>query len=201
MRGTAARPGSATLTPGVAAAVRREETVKVPSAAKAASTSPTRSVRRMRAPEAAIRPSVSGFGWPNVLPAPTDTTATAGRSASSSAAVVAVRLPWWATLRRATVGSPRASRCGSTSCSASPVRRKRRPSTVPRSTIETLLTPDPVSGGSRGTVPGSGHRTESDTSSTRSSSPVASRPHVMAALASPAVHAPYAGPAPRMPGS
>ena len=59
-----------------------------------------------RAPDAASRSSVAFAGWPYGLPAPADATATAGRIASMNACVVAVRLPWWATLSRSTCGRP-----------------------------------------------------------------------------------------------
>ena len=70
---------------------------------------------------------------------------------SSSAALVAVALPWWATLRTSIRGRPFASRSGSTSSSASPVSRNRRPFASPSSTIEMSLIPRPVDAGSAGT--------------------------------------------------
>ena len=68
------------------------------------------------------------------------------------------------------------TRTGSTSSSTSPVSRTRRPSTSPSRTIETSLIPRPESGGSRGTVRGSGQSTSNRMSSTASRSPVTSVP-------------------------
>jgi hypothetical protein len=50
-------------------------------------------VRKIRAPWDASRRSVTGLGWPYVLPVPTDTIAIGGRIASSSPSDEAVLLP------------------------------------------------------------------------------------------------------------
>jgi hypothetical protein len=125
-----------------------------------------------------------------------------GRTASTNACVVAVRLPWWATLSRSRRGSPACSRRGSISSSTSPASRKRYRPTVPSSTIDTLLIPVPPSGGSMGTSPGSGHRTVIAISSTARRSPAA-RPERSgeSGRASRCSHAAYPGPGPRVPGS
>jgi hypothetical protein len=65
----------------------------IPSAPNVATTVPSRSVRRTRAPAAARRASVAAAGWPYGLPAPADATATVGWTVSTNASVVAVRLP------------------------------------------------------------------------------------------------------------
>jgi hypothetical protein len=65
----------------------------IPSASKAATTVPSRSVRSTRAPAAASRSIVARAGWPYGFPAPAEATATDGRTASTNAWVVAVRLP------------------------------------------------------------------------------------------------------------
>jgi hypothetical protein len=85
-------------------------------------------------------------------------------------------------------------------CSTSPISRKRRPSASPRNTIDTLLIPVPVSGGSSGTEPGSGHRTPSRTSPRRSWLPVWS-PARAGPSRSSAFHCVQPGPGPRIPGS
>ena len=121
-------------------------------------------------------PSSLASGWPYGLSRPAEAIATRGRTASRNASVVAVRLPWWATLRMSTGGRPGASSDGSTSSSTSPVRRNRRSPTVPSSTTETLLIPVPPSGGSSGTAPRIGQRTSSAMSSTASRSPAAIEP-------------------------
>ena len=149
---------------------------------------------------ASIRDSVAGEGWPYGLPVPADATATVGSTASRKASVDAVRLPWWAILSRST-RPRRASNSGSTSSSTSPVSRNRRPATEPSRTIDTLLIPVPVSGGSRGTEPGIGHSTSSTMSSTDRRSPAASRPPGVGRPASSAAHAAYPGPGPSIPGS
>jgi hypothetical protein len=63
------------------------------SASKLATTVPSSSVRRTRAPEAVSRSMVDLAGCPYGLPAPADATATFGRVASMKAWVVAVLLP------------------------------------------------------------------------------------------------------------
>jgi hypothetical protein len=77
------------------AAVRRGPLVRTvrPVSASSIVTDPSSSVRSVRAPAARSRASVAGAGWPYVLPAPADATATRGRTASTNACVVAVRLP------------------------------------------------------------------------------------------------------------
>ena len=99
--------------------------------------------------------------------------ASVGRRAARSGALVAVALPWCATLRTSMAGRPRPSSAGSTSSSASPVSRKRRPLASPRRTIEVSLIPRPVAAGSVGT-PGSGQSAVSEISSRRRRAPVAS---------------------------
>ena len=76
-------------------AVRRGPLVRTVSPASASSivTEPSWSVRRVRAPASRSRASVAGAGCPYVLPAPAEATATRGRTASTNAWVVAVRLP------------------------------------------------------------------------------------------------------------
>jgi hypothetical protein len=64
-----------------------------PDGSSSTETVPSSSVRRTRAPESRSLASVDGAGWPYVLPAPADATATRGRTASTNAWVVAVRLP------------------------------------------------------------------------------------------------------------
>jgi len=97
-----------------------------PAGSNATVTDPSTSVRYTRAPVAANRSSVRRAGWPYGLPVPADATAIFGRTAARKASVVAVLLPWWATLSRSTGGSPSANNDGSTSCSTSPASRKRR---------------------------------------------------------------------------
>ena len=105
--GRAPRAAAAPLAAG-----RSSVTVRPASAARRRPTRPGRS-GGSRAPPPAAAPSVARAGWPYVLPAPAEATATRGRTASTNAWVVAVRLPWWATLRRSTRGRPRASSAGS----------------------------------------------------------------------------------------
>ncbi len=85
--------------------------------------------------------------------------------------------------------------------SMSPVSRNRWAPKEPSSTIETLLMPVPVSGGSAGTAERSGQSTSKRTSSSASRSPVASRPLGAFLSASAASNAAYPGPGPRIPGS
>ena len=87
------------------------------------------------------------------------------------------------------------------SSSASPIRRNRCPSTVPSSTIETLLMAVPVSGGRRGTAPGSGHSTRKAMLSSAIVSPVASPSVRRSCASSHDANARYPGPGPSMPGS
>ena len=171
-----------------------------PSARRSTSTEPSWSVRRTRAPLARNRSSVDRAGWPYGLPAPAEAIATRGWTASTNAWVDAVALPWWAILTRSTRGSPRASSVGSMPCSTSPISRNRRPFASPRNTTETLLIPVPVSGGSSGTAPGSGHRTDSRTSPRRICAPVARRPRGGPSWRT-AFQAAHPGPGPCMPGS
>jgi hypothetical protein len=144
--------------------------------AKATSTAPSVSVRKVRPATPARRSRVAGAGWPYELPAPADTTATFGRAASRNGSVLAVLEPWWATLRRSTVGIPRARSSGSTPSSTSPMRRNRCGPISPSSTIETLLIAVPPSGGRSGTRFGSGQSTRNRIESSVSRSPVESRP-------------------------
>ena len=148
---TRAMRGDAAARASVRRDARRGPVVRTvrPDSASSTVTEPSWSVRSVRAPAARSRASVAGAGWPYVLPAPADATATRGRTASTKACVVAVRLPWWATLSRSTRGRPRASSAGSMPSSTSPARRNRRPLASPSSTTETLLIAVPVSGGSR----------------------------------------------------
>ena len=142
----------------------------------ATSTAPSVSVRYVRPASSWSRSSVAGAGWPYGLPAPDDTTATDGRTASRNSRVDAVPDPWWATFSRSTCGSPRARSSGSTPSSISPASRNLRPATSPRSTIETLLIPVPVSLGRSGTRLGSGQSTRNRIASRVSRSPVERRP-------------------------
>ena len=102
----AAAPGDAVRVPTGAAsperaatasrhAARRAPLVRTvrPDSASSIVTDPSWSVRRVRAPAARSRARVAGAGCPYVLPAPADATATRGRTASTNAWVVAVRLP------------------------------------------------------------------------------------------------------------
>ena len=126
-RNAAARPAPRAGT-GDAAAAGRPPSARtvIASRSKPTTTVPSRSVRRTRAPAAASRSSVAFAGWPYGLPAPAEATATRGRTASTNGWVVAVLLPWWATLSRSTRGRPSASSSGSIACSTSPMSRKRR---------------------------------------------------------------------------
>ncbi len=65
----------------------------IPAASKVATTVPSRSVRKTRAPAAASRSSVARAGCPYGFPVPAEATATFGRTASTNACVVAVLLP------------------------------------------------------------------------------------------------------------
>lgn len=65
----------------------------IPAASNPTVTVPSRSVRSTRAPTAASRSSVERAGWPYVLSAPAEATATRGRTAATNGSVVAVRLP------------------------------------------------------------------------------------------------------------
>jgi hypothetical protein len=192
---------SACVPPAVAAArFRPVPTLSVrPSRADVERSVEVRAVR----PDAVRRQPGEGSRCrcPNVFPAPTEISATAGFVASSSASVVAVRLPWWATLSRSTVGSPRATSTGSTPSSMSPVRRNRCEPTEPSSTIETSLIPVPVSGGARGTAPGSGQSTRKETPSSANRSPVDSRSLRIPVAESAASNAAYPDPGPVIPGS
>ena len=176
-------------------------TVSAPDS-KPTTTVPSRSVRRTRAPAAASRSSVTRVGWPYGLPVPADATATRGWTTSTNACVVAVRLPWCATLRRSTRGSPAAISSGSTPSSTSPIKRNLRVPISPSRTTDTLLIAVPPSGGSTGTRPRNGQRTRIETSSTRRRSPAAipvrcgPRP-----LDRSRNHAAYPGPRPIIPGS
>ena len=204
-RGSAARPRWAACRPTrraspFAARLGPDSLTARPSARRSTSTEPSWSVRRTRAPLARNRSSVDRAGWPYGLPAPAEAIATRGWTASTNAWVDAVALPWWAILTRSTRGSPRASSVGSMPCSTSPISRKRRPFASPRNTTETLLIPVPVSGGSSGTAPGSGHRTDSRTSPRRICAPVARRPRGGPSWRT-ASQAAHPGPGPCMPGS
>jgi hypothetical protein len=83
----------------------------------------------------------------------------------------------------------------------SPVSRKRWEPTEPSSTIDTLLIPVPVSGGARGTLPGSGHSTRNETPSNAKRSPVDRGALRNPRSESAASRAAYPGPGPVMPGS
>ena len=168
---------------------------------RATSSVPSRSVRYVATPWATNRASVAGARCPNVFFAPTEIRPTVGSIALSRASVVAVRLPWWATLRTSMWGRPRATRTGSTPSSMSPVSRKRCEPTEPSSTIDTLLIPVPVSGGARGTLPGSGQSTRNETPSSAKRSPVERGALCTPRSESAASKAAYAGPGPVMPGS
>ncbi len=186
---------------GLAAARRAPvEVTRRPSSRSSTVTEPSSSVRNTRAPVSRSRARVDRAGCPYVLPAPALATATRGRSTSSSGCVVAVALPWWATLSTSSRGRPRASSSGSTPSSTSPVSRNRRPFASPRSTIDTLLIPVPLSGGSSGTVPGSGQSTDRATSPSRIAAPVARIPRGGPSW-SLASQAAQPGPGPRIPGS
>jgi hypothetical protein len=96
-RATAARVATVAFV-GVARGVAPEERAPsvrtvMPPASKPTTTEPSRSVRSTRAPDAERRSSVAFAGCPYGFPAPADATATAGRTASTNAWVVAVRLP------------------------------------------------------------------------------------------------------------
>ena len=79
---------------GVAAGERAPSVrTVIPPSSKPTTTDPSRSVRSTRAPDAARRSSVALAGCPYGFPAPADATATPGRTASTNACVVAVRLP------------------------------------------------------------------------------------------------------------
>ena len=86
------------------------------------------------------------------------------------------------------------------SSSMSPARRKRSRPKVPSRTIETLLIPVPLSAGSAGTAPRSGHRTSKRTSSSVNASPVASRDATRPSAASSATQRPVARPGSAHPG-
>jgi hypothetical protein len=66
---------------------------RIPSAPKVIRMDPSRSVRRTSAPTAARRSSVERTGCPYGFPVPAEATATRGRTRSTNASVVAVRLP------------------------------------------------------------------------------------------------------------
>ncbi len=163
---------------GVARGRARGPAVRTPNEppSNVTSTVPSVSVRYVRPANSCSCSSVTAAGWPYGLPAPDETTATLGRTASRKSRVDAVPDPWWATFRRSTRGSPRARSSGSTPSSMSPARRNRRPATSPSSTIETLLIPVPVSLGRSGTRFASGQRTRRSMPSSASRSPVESRP-------------------------
>ncbi len=100
----------ATAGPSGTAATRRaplSATAIAPAGSIVTATEPSVSVRRTRAPVAARRSIVERAGWPYGLPAPAETIATRGRTASRKAGVEAVALPWWATLRMSIGGRPR----------------------------------------------------------------------------------------------
>lgn len=78
---------------GIAAVRAPSVRTRSRSGSKVTTTVPSRSVRRTRAPAAVRRSRVTRVGWPYGLPAPADATATFGRTRSTKAWVVAVRLP------------------------------------------------------------------------------------------------------------
>jgi hypothetical protein len=168
---------------------------------KVTSTAPSVSVRYVRSATVASRSSVAGAGWPYEFPAPAETTATLGRTASRNAWVLADFEPWWATFSRSTGGSPRASSSGSTPSSTSPMSRNRCGPTSPSSTIETLLIDAPPSGGRSGTRLKSGQSTRRRIESTVNRSPVDNRPCGVPPAASVSLQASYPAPGPRIPGS
>lgn len=99
--GIAQRYAAARLFPPLTVAVRalaaatRGPSVRtvIPDPSKPTTTVPSRSVRSIRAPTATSRSIVAFDGCPYGFPAPADATATLGRTASTNACVVAVRLP------------------------------------------------------------------------------------------------------------
>ena len=195
-------PLKAARTPPASLVFRGPEAVTsiAPAGSIVIETVPSVSVRSTRAPVPWRRSIVERAGCPYGLPAPADTIATRGWTASRKAGVDAVALPWWATFRMSTGGRPRLASSGSTSSSTSPVSRNRRPATSPSSTTETSLMPRPASGGSSGTRPGSGQRTRSRIPSRPIDAPVASSPCGGAPGRSRSLaNARYPGPGPRMP--
>jgi hypothetical protein len=80
---------------GATAATRRapEACTAILSVVRSTSTEPSVSVRRTCATRALSRAIVAGAGCPYGLPAPADTTATDGATASRNAGVDEVRLP------------------------------------------------------------------------------------------------------------
>lgn len=80
--GAAVRPGRGPSTQTV-----------IPAASNPTTTVPSSSVRRTRALAAVRRSIVAFVGWPYGLPDPAEATASRGRTASTNACVVAVRLP------------------------------------------------------------------------------------------------------------
>ena len=162
------RPPARPRTRG-AAAVERPPSARtvIPLASKPTTTVPSRSVRRTRAPAAASRSSVALAGWPYGLPAPADATATVGRVASTNACVVAVRLPWWATLSRSTCGRPSARSDGSMPSSTSPIsRNRRRPDLAEQDDRDVVDAGAAIGRRRAGTWPRIGHRTRRSISST-----------------------------------
>jgi hypothetical protein len=87
--GAAAAKTAAPAATGRAPSVR----IVIPDASNPATTVPSRSVRSTRAPAAASRSIVDLAGCPYGFPAPAEATATAGRTVSTNACVVAVLLP------------------------------------------------------------------------------------------------------------
>jgi hypothetical protein len=79
--------------PDDAVGARSDLTVTA-AAARVVSTVPAWSVRSTSPAWAHNRSIVAAAGWPYVLPAPTDTTATPGRRAASNSSEDAVPLPW-----------------------------------------------------------------------------------------------------------
>src|SRR5687768_6461286 len=129
---------------------------------------PMRSVRRICAPAFASERSVSVSGCPYRFAAPTEMTATRGRTAAKNSAVVLVELPWCATFNTSARRLSRAcsSSHASSPRSASPVSRNRTAPTRARTTVLASL------GSSRLAVHAeSGARNVRVTSSTRSESP------------------------------
>src|SRR2546425_71039 len=66
---------------------------------------PSRSVRYTRAPALSHSSMTCDDGCPYEFPVPTEITATCGRVACTHAAVVPLRLPWWATFTTVTRGT------------------------------------------------------------------------------------------------
>jgi hypothetical protein len=165
-------------------------------------TEPSRSVRKIRAPAAASRASVEGAGCPYVFSLPALTTAARGRMAARNGSLVAVALPWWATLRASQGGPPPPSastRAASMSSSMSPVSSSRCDPTVTSRTSEASLIRRPDPGAMTGTEPRGGHTTVTIAPSRSKRSPWARRMTGMPVVRATSRIAACPGPGPRMP--